>query len=29
MGTAMAVAKQGEFLTEDGNVEDIRPHPGR
>ena len=25
MGTAMAVAKQGEFLTEDGNVEDIRP----
>ena len=24
MGTAMAVAKQGEFLTEDGNVEDIR-----
>ena len=27
MGTAMAVAKQGEFLTEDGNVEDIRPIP--
>lgn len=25
MGTAMAVAKQGEFLTEDGNVEDIKP----
>ena len=25
MGTAMAVAKQGEFLTEDGKVEDIRP----
>ncbi len=25
MGTAMAVAKPGEFLTEDGNVEDIRP----
>lgn len=25
MGTAMAVAKQGEFLTDDGNVEDIRP----
>ncbi len=24
MGTAMAVAKQGEFLTEDGNVENIR-----
>ena len=24
MGTAMAVANQGEFLTEDGNVEDIR-----
>lgn len=24
MGTAMAVAKQGDFLTEDGNVEDIR-----
>ena len=24
MGTAMAVAKQGEFLTEDGNVEDIK-----
>ena len=24
MGTAMAVAKQGEFLTDDGNVEDIR-----
>ena len=25
MGTAMAVAKQGEFLTEDGNVKDIKP----
>ena len=25
MGTAMAVAKQGEFLTEDGKVEDIKP----
>lgn len=25
MGTAMAVAKQGEFLTKDGNVEDIKP----
>ena len=25
MGTAMAVAKQGEFLTDDGKVEDIRP----
>lgn len=25
MGTAMAVAKQGDFLTEDGNVEDIKP----
>ena len=25
MGTAVAVAKQGEFLDEDGNVEDIRP----
>lgn len=25
MGTAMAVAKQGEFLTEDGNIEDIKP----
>ena len=25
MGTAMAVGKQGEFLTEDGNVEDIKP----
>ena len=25
MGTAMAVAKQGEFLTEDGRVEDIKP----
>ena len=25
MGTAMAVAKQGNFLTEDGKVEDIRP----
>lgn len=24
MGTAMAVAKQGEFLTDDGNVEDIK-----
>ncbi|WP_455138849.1 NCS2 family permease [Thermophilibacter sp.] len=24
MGTAMAVAKQGEFLTEDGNVENIK-----
>ena len=24
MGTAMAVAKQGEFLTKDGNVENIR-----
>ncbi len=24
MGTAMAVGKQGEFLTEDGNVEDIK-----
>ncbi|WP_321971534.1 NCS2 family permease [Paratractidigestivibacter sp.] len=24
MGTAMAVANQGDFLTEDGNVEDIR-----
>ena len=24
MGTAMAVAKQGDFLTEDGNVEDIK-----
>ncbi|MBM6775287.1 NCS2 family permease [Olsenella profusa] len=24
MGTAMAVAKQGDFLTEDGNVENIR-----
>ncbi len=24
MGTAMAVAKQGEFLTDDGNVENIR-----
>lgn len=24
MGTAMAVAKQGEFLTEDGKVEDIK-----
>ena len=25
MGTAMAVAKQGDFLTEDGRVEDIKP----
>ncbi|MBM6682950.1 NCS2 family permease [Collinsella intestinalis] len=25
MGTAMAVAKQGNFLTKDGKVEDIRP----
>ena len=25
MGTAMAVAKQGEFLTDDGKVEDIKP----
>ncbi|WP_072499617.1 NCS2 family permease [Olsenella phocaeensis] len=25
MGTAMAVAKQGEFLNDDGTVEDIRP----
>lgn len=25
MGTAMAVAKPGEFLTEDGRVEDIKP----
>ncbi len=25
MGTAMAVAKQGEFLTDDGRVEDIKP----
>ncbi len=25
MGTAMAVAKQGEFLNEDGTVEDIKP----
>ncbi|WP_077597934.1 NCS2 family permease [Olsenella urininfantis] len=25
MGTAMAVAKQGEFLNEDGSVEDIKP----
>ena len=25
MGTAMAVAKQGDFLTEDGKVEDIKP----
>lgn len=25
MGTAMAVAKPGEFLTEDGKVEDIKP----
>ncbi|QWT17407.1 NCS2 family permease [Collinsella sp. zg1085] len=25
MGTAMAVAKQGDFLTEDGNVKDIKP----
>ena len=25
MGTAVAVAKQGEFLDEDGNVEDIKP----
>lgn len=25
MGTAFAVAKQGDFLTEDGKVEDIRP----
>ena len=25
MGTALAVAKQGEFLTDDGKVEDIRP----
>lgn len=25
MGTAMAVAKQGEFLTPDGNVRDIKP----
>ena len=24
MGTAMAVAKQGEFLTDDGNVENIK-----
>ena len=24
MGTAMAVAKQGEFLNEDGTVENIR-----
>lgn len=25
MGTAMAVAKQGEFLNEDGSVQDIKP----
>ena len=25
MGTAMAVAKQGDFLNEDGSVEDIKP----
>ncbi len=25
MGTAMAVAKQGDFLTDDGRVEDIKP----
>ena len=25
MGTAMAVAKQGDFLTKDGKVEDIKP----
>lgn len=25
MGTAMAVAKQGEFLNDDGTVEDIKP----
>ena len=25
MGTAMAIAKHGEFLTEDGHVEDIKP----
>lgn len=25
MGTAMAVAKQGEFLNEDGSIEDIKP----
>ncbi len=29
MGTAMAVAKQGEFLTDDGNVENIKEIPDR